>query len=603
MDMRFDGKVVLVTGSGTGIGQAIAKKFAEEGANVIIMGRRREPLEATARELEAIMKSRNSSGKVRMFAGVDVSSVQEVIDMFNAIGKEFNGIDILVNNAGVSGPVKILASQPFKEFRECVSIHLTGTFWMSINTLKYMNDDGRVITIATYFTEERAYEQRPYRFRTPYTSAQGAKNRISEALAWELAEKGKRVYFIVSNPGPVHSDRIYKTVYPKAAAEFIRIGGFPGLSAVDVERIANSVLPYVGEDDEMLDKAINELATRIAEERSSSGSSEGSKQTSDASSIASSIRSCLDKIREVAEKIQNNTKNMIVDGNFLTQEETAEIVLNLADVEVSRLVNGRIMPSDRVFYPVKPLIATYQHNNTTTDGNGLIDGKRVLLSVASGDDVTLRRVKHLISRLSKANAVCTVLTEHDGIQLEGVDTQILNSMMDEDEVRSAIRSIKPDMTIHFTGIYDYTRDITSLSRYEWDTLVDRFINIPALISKETLNAIVQDGDKEPSRFKGSNGTIIIVGPDAPSGKRVSNLIRARAEVFRGALRPFAVTATQELSEVLNSNMRIYLVLPGSIDGKEPDDERLSDTCLYLASGKAVNRVEVIYYPDEVRDRL
>ncbi|MEM0367061.1 MAG: SDR family NAD(P)-dependent oxidoreductase, partial [Candidatus Nitrosocaldus sp.] len=204
MDMRFDGKVVLVTGSGTGIGQAIAKKFAEEGANVIIMGRRREPLEATARELEAIMKSRNSSGKVRMFAGVDVSSVQEVIDMFNAIGKEFNGIDILVNNAGVSGPVKILASQPFKEFRECVSIHLTGTFWMSINTLKYMNDDGRVITIATYFTEERAYEQRPYRFRTPYTSAQGAKNRISEALAWELAEKGKRVYFIVSNPGPVH---------------------------------------------------------------------------------------------------------------------------------------------------------------------------------------------------------------------------------------------------------------------------------------------------------------------------------------------------------------------------------------------------------------
>jgi hypothetical protein len=94
--------------------------------------------------------------------------------------------------------------------------------------------------------------------------------------------------------------------------------------------------------------------------------------------------------------------------------------------------------------------------------------------------------------------------------------------------------------------------------------------------------------------------IIIVGPDAPYGKKVSNLLRARAEVFRGALRPFAVTATQELSEVLNSNMRVYLVLPGSIDGKEPDDGRLVDTCLYLASGRAINRVEVIYYPDEVR---
>ncbi|MEM0446925.1 MAG: SDR family oxidoreductase [Candidatus Nitrosocaldus sp.] len=554
--MRFADKVVLVTGSGTGIGQAIAKKFAEEGANVIIMGRRREPLEATARELEAIMRSRKSNGKVMMFPGVDVSSVQEVIDMFNAISREFNGIDILVNNAGVSGPVKILASQPFKEFRECVSIHLTGTFWMSINALKYMNDDGRIITISTYFTEERPYEQRPYRFRTPYTSAQGAKNRLSEALAWEMAEKGKRIYFIVSNPGPVHSDRIYKTVYPKAAAEFIRIGGFQGLSAIDIERIASDVLPYVGEDDAMLEKAIDRLASRMVEERSSR---EDSMHTQDASSIASTIRSCLDKIREVAEKIQNNTKNMIVDGNFLTQEETAEIVLSLADVEVSRLVNGRIMPSDRVFYPVKPLISTYQHYSDAVDAN--LAGKSILLSISSNDDVAL----------------------------DGVDKRICN-MMDEDEVRRAVRDAKPNITIHLTGNYDYNREITSLSREEWDKLVDRFINIPALISKETLNSIVQDGGREPSRFKGSNGIVIIVGPDAPYGKKVSNLIRARAEVPRGALRPFAVTATQELSEVLNSNMRVYLVLPGSVDGREPDDGRLVATCLYLASGMALNRV-------------
>lgn len=592
--MRFADKVVLVTGSGTGIGQAVAKKFAEEGASVIIMGRRREPLEATARELEAIMKSRNSNGKVRMFPGVDVSSMQEVIDMFNAIGREFNGIDILVNNAGVSGPVKILASQPFKEFRECVSIHLTGTFWMSMNALRYMNDNGRVITIATYFTEERPYEQRPYRFRTPYTSAQGAKNRLSEALAWEMAEKGKRIYFIVSNPGPVHSDRIYKTVYPKAAAEFIRIGGFQGLSAIDIERIASDVLPYVGEDDEILEKAIDRLASRIAEERSSEDSTQANA-SQDTSSIASTIRSCLDKIREVAEKIQNNTKNMIVDGNFLTQEETAEIILNLADVEVSRLVNGRIMPSDRVFYPVKPLVSTYQHSDDGIDAN--LAGKNILLSISSSDDVTIRRVKHLISKLSYY-ARCTLLSQHD-VALDGVDKRICN-MMDEDEVRRIIRDVRPNITIHLTGNYDYSREITSLSREEWDALVDRFINIPALISKETLNAIVHDGGREPSRFKNSNGTIIIVGPDAPYGKKVSNLLRARAEVFRGALRPFAVTATQELSEVLNSNIRVYLLLPGSIDGKEPDDGRLVDTCLYLASGRAINRVEVIYYPDEVR---
>ncbi len=587
--LRFDGKVVLVTGSGTGIGQAIAKKFAEHGANVILMGRRREPLEATAKELESIISKVNSNARVRFFAGVDVSSKDEVVDMFNAIGKEFGRLDILVNNAGVSGPVKILAAQPFKEFKECVSIHLTGTFWMSLNALKYMQDNAKVITIATYFTEERPYEQRPYRFRTPYTSAQGAKNRLNEALAWELAEKGKRIYFIVSNPGPVHSDRIYKTVYPKAAAEFIRIGGFPNLRAKDIERITDRVLPYVGDDDNMLDKAVSDLALEIARERGEDGIS--------IEDIKKSIISCLSKIREVAEKIQSNTKNMVVDGNFLTQDECAEIVLNLVSDDMSRLVNGRIMPSDRVFYPVKPLITTYASVNDSID----LNNKNVLISLSY--DIGEGRLRALLGAFSNANARCYLLKDKDAnINTDGIDPTNMYSldMRDEQSVRDAIRKVKPDVVIHATSNYDYSRDLTSLTRDEWDSLVDRFINIPALICKESINANVPDGEEDPSRYRHGNCIMIIIGPDAPVGKKVSNLIRARAEVFRGALRPFAVTATQELSEVLNSNMRVYLLLPGSVDGREPDDKRLVDTCIYLASGRALNRSEVIYYPDEVR---
>lgn len=587
--LRFDGKVVLVTGSGTGIGQAIAKKFAEHGANVILMGRRREPLEATAKELESIISKVNSNARVRFFAGVDVSSKDEVVDMFNAIGKEFGRLDILVNNAGVSGPVKILAAQPFKEFKECVSIHLTGTFWMSLNALKYMQDNAKVITIATYFTEERPYEQRPYRFRTPYTSAQGAKNRLNEALAWELAEKGKRIYFIVSNPGPVHSDRIYKTVYPKAAAEFIRIGGFPNLRAKDIERITDKVLLYVGDDDNMLDKAVSDLALEIARERGEDGIS--------IEDIKKSIISCLSKIREVAEKIQSNTKNMVVDGNFLTQDECAEIVLNLVSDDMSRLINGRIMPSDRVFYPVKPLITTYASVNDSID----LNNKNVLISLSY--DIGEGRLRALLGAFSNANARCYLLKDKDAnINTDGIDPTNMYSldMRDEQSVRDAIRKVKPDVVIHATSNYDYSRDLTSLTRDEWDSLVDRFINIPALICKESINANVPDGEEDPSRYRHGNCIMIIIGPDAPVGKKVSNLIRARAEVFRGALRPFAVTATQELSEVLNSNMRVYLLLPGSVDGREPDDKRLVDTCLYLASGRALNRSEVIYYPDEVR---
>ena len=55
--LTFDGRVVVITGSGTGIGQAIAKKFAERGASIIIMGRRREPLDATTEILNEIIKN------------------------------------------------------------------------------------------------------------------------------------------------------------------------------------------------------------------------------------------------------------------------------------------------------------------------------------------------------------------------------------------------------------------------------------------------------------------------------------------------------------------------------------------------------------------
>ena len=57
--LKFQGKVALVTGSGTGIGQAIAKKFIENGASVIILGRRKEPLEETSIMLKEIISKRN----------------------------------------------------------------------------------------------------------------------------------------------------------------------------------------------------------------------------------------------------------------------------------------------------------------------------------------------------------------------------------------------------------------------------------------------------------------------------------------------------------------------------------------------------------------
>ena len=82
-NLPFKGKTVLITGSGTGIGQAIATKFAEKGASIIIMGRRQKPLDETKEILLKTMSSIGSSAKVISFPGVDVSDEQSLIKMYS----------------------------------------------------------------------------------------------------------------------------------------------------------------------------------------------------------------------------------------------------------------------------------------------------------------------------------------------------------------------------------------------------------------------------------------------------------------------------------------------------------------------------------------
>ncbi len=64
----------------------------------------------------------------------------------------------------------------------------------------------------------------------------------------------------------------------------------------------------------------------------------------------------LAKIQEIAEKVQNNTKKMIVDNEFLSQDDVAEMDHSLASDEMSKLLNGKVIPNDRIFYPVKPIV-------------------------------------------------------------------------------------------------------------------------------------------------------------------------------------------------------------------------------------------------------
>ena len=162
-----------------------------------------------------------------------------------------------------------------------------------------------------------------------------------------------------------------------------------------------------------------------------------------------------------------------------------------------------------------------------------------------------------------------------------------------------------DLFIHFTGgltakIGSNFSKLTELSRGEWDKLVDQFINVPAAVTQEALKHFVPGGSDDPRKFKDVKGRIIIIGPALPAGKKISGHERAKVEVFRGLLRPFVTTVNQELSDVLKSNIRVFLILPGTVDGKEPNDENIVNTINYLMSDESQSSAEVIFCPDETR---
>ena len=538
--LKFQNKTVLVTGSGTGIGQAITKKFVENGASAVILGRRKEPLVETAKMLEEIIKEKQSNASIKIFDGVDVSDEKAVTDMFDALKSENVNLDVVVNNAGVSGPVTCFAHAPLDQFRSTVDIHLTGTFWTSVQALKVMKEGAKIITISTFFAEERPLEQRPYRFRDPYTASQGAKNRLVEAMSWELTEKG--IISIGTNPGPVHSDRIYKTVYPKAASEFLRVSGFEDLSPSEVEAANNEIVGLLGEDDETIKSGIKSAAEKL-----------GKPETT--------LTNLLDKVKSIAEKIQKNTSTMIPDQQFLSQEQVARTVLTLADDDQAKILNGKIIPGDRVFYPVKSHI----RSSVPKSEKNNLDGKSVYIS---GDE---QKVSNITSMIEKKGGQVTTSQES-----------------------------KNDLFIHLTGNVPNFSKLTELSRNEWDELVDKFINTPAAFIQNSVNKFVPGGSDDPRLFKDAKGRIVIIGPDLPAGKKISGHERAKVEVFRGALRPFATTVNQEFSDVLKSDVRSFLILPGTVDGKEPSDENIVNTINYLVSEESQSSSEVIFCPDETR---
>lgn len=131
----FDGKVALVTGSGRGIGRAIALQLAEEGADLMVnFFRNRQPAEETAAEIRGM-------GRRAMVAKANVGDLKQLAGLFATIEKEFGGLDILVNNAASGYNRPVLEQKP-KGWEWTLNINARATLFGAQYALPLMQGRG-----------------------------------------------------------------------------------------------------------------------------------------------------------------------------------------------------------------------------------------------------------------------------------------------------------------------------------------------------------------------------------------------------------------------------------------------------------------------------
>lgn len=117
----LDGKVALVTGASSGIGRAIALKFAEQGAALVLTARRGALLDAVAKEI------RQSGGRAEFVAG-DITRAETHEQLIKAANSRFGGLDIAINNAGIVGALKPLAEMSLEEWQATLDTNLEAAF-------------------------------------------------------------------------------------------------------------------------------------------------------------------------------------------------------------------------------------------------------------------------------------------------------------------------------------------------------------------------------------------------------------------------------------------------------------------------------------------
>ncbi|HZO96345.1 MAG TPA: SDR family oxidoreductase [Gaiellaceae bacterium] len=182
--MEFDGKVAVITGGGGGIGKAAARRFLEEGASVVLAGRRGEVLEAARAELDP------AGSRVALAAG-DAGDPAAAERIVAAAVERFGGVDVLVNSTGIFRPTPFL-EQTEEHVEEALGSVLRPTFYVAQAAARAMvarGTRGAIVSVGSMWALD-AIAATP---TSAYSAAQAARHALTKNLAVELAPHGIRV--------------------------------------------------------------------------------------------------------------------------------------------------------------------------------------------------------------------------------------------------------------------------------------------------------------------------------------------------------------------------------------------------------------------------
>jgi len=200
--MKLNGKVAIVTGAASGIGRAIAERYAAEGAKIAIADLNLDAANATAAEIKA-------AGGAAMGVAMDVTDEAAVATGVAAVVAAYGGVDVLVSNAGIQ-IVHPLEEFSYAEWKKMMAIHVDGAFLTTRACLPHMYKAGRgsVIYMGSVHSKEASL------LKAPYVAAKHALIGLAKVIAKEGAAHGVRANVIC--PGFVRTPLVEKQIPEQA---------------------------------------------------------------------------------------------------------------------------------------------------------------------------------------------------------------------------------------------------------------------------------------------------------------------------------------------------------------------------------------------------